>query len=112
MNSKPVVAVPEAAPGWPIGITGSGGNGLQLPIGRRPSGCVGREMHHDRPVRHLPIRYGAAGRRFRRNQRRLFHRGLPSISTVPRYQAGLVTTLLEHFRAIETDLDFETPAWP
>lgn len=90
MDSSCVVTVLEAGPGLADpGLLAQTANGLQLPIGAgSPLVERYRTRLTDRPVRHLPIVRGATVGGSGAINGGYFCRGLPAISTVPRYQAG------------------------
>lgn len=107
-----VVTVLEAGPGLAdaelLELTT---NGLRLPIGAG-SRLVQRYQTQltDRPVRRVPIVRGATVGGCGAVNGGYFCRGLPrdfDRATVPGWAWADV---LDHFRAIETDLDFDTPA--
>ncbi len=106
------VTVLEAGPGLTDpGLLAQTVNGLQLPIG------VGSPLVHryltkltDRPVRQLPIVRGATIGGSGAVNGGYFCRGLPSDFDGIGVPGWAWSDVLDHFRAIETDLDFDTPA--
>ena len=86
-------------------------NGLQLPIGAG-SPLVHRYLTRltDRPARQLPIVRGATIGGSGAVNGGYFCRGLPSDFDGFGVPGWAWSDVLDHFRAIETDLDFDTPA--
>ncbi len=111
MDSSCVVTVLEAGPGLADpGLLAQTANGLQLPIGAgSPLVERYRTRLTDRPVRHLPIVRGATVGGSGAINGGYFCRGLPSDFDRASIPGWAWSDVLEHFRAIETDLDFETP---
>jgi predicted dehydrogenase (TIGR03970 family) len=106
------VTVLEAGPGLTDpGFLTQTANGLQLPIG------VGSPLVHryltkltDRPARQLPIVRGATIGGSGAVNGGYFCRGLPGDFDGIGLPGWAWSDVLDHFRAIETDLDFDTPA--
>ena len=106
------VTVLEAGPGLTDpGLLAQTANGLQLPIG------VGSPLVHryltkltDRPARQLPIVRGATIGGSGAVNGGYFCRGLPADFDGIGLPGWAWSDVLDHFRAIETDLDFDTPA--
>ena len=86
-------------------------NGLQLPIGIS-SPLVQRYLTRltDRPARQLPIVRGATIGGSGAVNGGYFCRGLPADFDGFGLPGWAWSDVLDHFRAIETDLDFDTPA--
>ncbi|CAM4124001.1 Alcohol dehydrogenase [acceptor] [Mycobacterium basiliense] len=86
-------------------------NGLQLPLGAA-SPLVRRYQTQltDRPVRQAPIVRGATIGGSGAVNGGYFCRGLPRDFDRAAIPGWAWSDVLEHFRAIETDLDFDTPA--
>ncbi|HUH70656.1 MAG TPA: mycofactocin system GMC family oxidoreductase MftG [Mycobacterium sp.] len=86
-------------------------NGLVLPIGAG-SPLVQRYQTRltDRPVRQLPIVRGATVGGSGAINGGYFCRGLPRDFDGPAIPGWAWSDVLDHFRAIETDLDFDGPA--
>lgn len=110
VDSSRVVTVLEAGPGLAdpelLALTA---NGLQLPIGIG-SPLVQRylTMLTDRPPRGLPIVRGATVGGSGAVNGGYFCRGRPRDFDRPAIPGWAWSDVLEHFRAIETDLDFDT----
>jgi choline dehydrogenase len=86
-------------------------NGLQLPIGASsPLVQRYRTRITDRPVRELPIVRGATVGGSGAINGGYFCRGLPSDFDRAAIPGWAWSDVLQHFRAIETDLDFNGPA--
>jgi predicted dehydrogenase (TIGR03970 family) len=106
------VTVLEAGPGLANPeLLAQTANGLQLPIG------VGSPLVHryltrltDRPVRQLPIVRGATIGGSGAVNGGYFCRGLPADFDGMGLPGWAWSDVLDHFRAIETDLDFDGPA--
>jgi predicted dehydrogenase (TIGR03970 family) len=106
------VTVLEAGPGLTApGLLAQTANGLQLPIG------VGSPLVHrfltrltDRPARQLPIVRGTTIGGSGAVNGGYFCRGLPADFDGIGLPGWGWFDVLDHFRAIETDLDFYTPA--
>jgi predicted dehydrogenase (TIGR03970 family) len=106
------VTVLEAGPGLTDpGLLAQTANGLQLPIG------VGSPLVHrfltkltDRPARQLPIVRGTTIGGSGAVNGGYFCRGLPADFDGIGLPGWGWFDVLDHFRAIETDLDFYTPA--
>jgi predicted dehydrogenase (TIGR03970 family) len=106
------VTVLEAGPGLADpGLLARTANGLQLPIGAR-SPLVQRYLTKltDHPARQLPIVRGATVGGSGAVNGGYFCRGLPADFERSNLPGWGWSEVLEHFRAIETDLDFNTPA--
>ncbi len=107
-----VVTVLEAGPGLddPT-LLARTANGLQLPIGV-DSPLVARYLTKltDQPARQLPIVRGATVGGSGAVNGGYFCRGLPSDFDRYGIPGWAWSDVLDHFRAIETDLDFDTPA--
>ncbi len=106
------VTVLEAGPGLTDpGLLARTVNGLQLPIGV-DSPLVHRYLTKltDRPVRQLPIVRGATVGGSGAVNGGYFCRGLPGDFDRIGVPGWAWSDVLDHFRAIETDLDFGTPA--
>jgi predicted dehydrogenase (TIGR03970 family) len=107
-----VVTVLEAGPGLDDpALLARTANGLQLPIGV-DSPLVARYLTKltDRPARQLPIVRGATVGGSGAVNGGYFCRGLPSDFDGYGIPGWAWSDVLDHFRAIETDLDFDTPA--
>ncbi|OBF79968.1 dehydrogenase [Mycobacterium sp. 852002-51163_SCH5372311] len=105
------VTVLEAGPGLADpGLLAQTANGLQLPIGVR-SPLVHRYLTKltDRPARQLPIVRGATVGGSGAVNGGYFCRALPRDFDRNTLPGWAWSDVLEHFRAIETDLDFDTP---
>ena len=106
------VTVLEAGPGLTDpGLLAQTANGLQLPIGAA-SPLVQRYQTQltDRPARQLPIVRGATVGGSGAVNGGYFCRGLPRDFDGNEIPGWAWSDVLDHFRAIETDLDFDTPA--
>jgi predicted dehydrogenase (TIGR03970 family) len=106
------VTVLEAGPGLDNPrFLAQAANGLQLPIGVR-SPLVQRYLTTltDRPARRLPIVRGATVGGSGAVNGGYFCRGLPRDFDRNEIPGWAWSDVLEHFRAIETDLDFDTSA--
>jgi predicted dehydrogenase (TIGR03970 family) len=106
------VTVLEAGPGLDDpGLLAQTANGLQLPIGAG-SPLVQRYQTQltDRPVRQRPIVRGTTVGGSGAVNGGYFCRGLPRDFERAAIPGWAWSDVLEHFRAIETDLDFDTPA--
>ncbi|MGA9678691.1 MAG: mycofactocin system GMC family oxidoreductase MftG [Mycobacterium sp.] len=106
------VTVLEAGPGLTDpGLLAQTANGLQLPIGVS-SPLVHRYLTKltDRPARQLPIVRGATVGGSGAVNGGYFCRGLPADFDGIGLPGWAWSDVLDHFRAIETDLDFNTPA--
>jgi len=106
------VTVLEAGPGLADpGLLAQTANGLQLPIGVR-SPLVRRYLTKltDRPARQLPIVRGATVGGSGAVNGGYFCRALPCDFDRNEMPGWAWSDVLEHFRAIETDLDFDTSA--
>lgn len=106
------VTVVEAGPGLADqALLARTANGSQLPIGAG-SRLVHRYQSQltDRPVRRLPIVRGAAIGGSGAVNGGYFCRALPRDFESYSIPGWAWSDALEHFRAIETDLDFDTPA--
>ncbi len=106
------VTVLEAGPGLgDPGLLAQTANGLQLPIGAG-SPLVQRYQTQltDHPVRRLPIVRGATVGGSGAVNGGYFCRGLPRDFERAAIPGWAWSDVLEHFRAIETDLDFDTSA--
>ncbi|SPM32865.1 Choline dehydrogenase or related flavoprotein, partial [Mycobacterium rhizamassiliense] len=106
------VTVIEAGPGLEDpGLLAQTTNGLQLPIGAG-SPLVQRYETRltDRPVRLVPIVRGATVGGSGAINGGYFCRGLPRDFEWPAIAGWGWSDVIEHFRAIETDLDFASPA--
>jgi predicted dehydrogenase (TIGR03970 family) len=106
------VTVLEAGPGLgDAGLLAATTNGLQLPIGAG-SPLVQRYQTRltDRPVRQFPIVRGATVGGSGAVNGGYFCRGLPRDFDRAAIPGWAWADVLAHFRAIETDLDFDTPA--
>jgi choline dehydrogenase len=106
------VTVLEAGPGLADpGLLAQTTNGLQLPIGAG-SPLVQRYQTRltDRPVRELPIVRGATVGGSGAINGGYFCRGLPRDFDRAAIPGWAWSDVLDHFRAIETDLDFDGPA--
>jgi choline dehydrogenase len=106
------VTVLEAGPGLDDpGLLAQTTNGLQLPIGD-DSPLVQRYQSRltDRPVRQLPIVRGATVGGSGAINGGYFCRGLPRDFDRAAIPGWAWSDVLEHFRAVETDLDFDGPA--
>ena len=107
-----VVTVLEAGPALADpGLLAQTTNGLQLPIGAG-SPLVQRYQTRltDRPVRQLPIVRGATVGGSGAINGGYFCRGLPHDFDRAAIPGWAWSDVLDHFRAIETDLDFDGPA--
>ncbi|MDT5223203.1 MAG: hypothetical protein QOG19_610 [Mycobacterium sp.] len=106
------VTVLEAGPGLSdVDLQARTGNGLQLPIGAgSPLAKRYLTTLTDHPARRLPIVRGAAVGGSGAVNGGYFCRGLPDDFDRHRLPGWAWTDVLDHFRAIETDLDFDTPA--
>jgi predicted dehydrogenase (TIGR03970 family) len=106
------VTVLEAGPGLADPeLLAQTANGLQLPIGAG-SPLVQRYLTRltDQPARQLPIVRGATVGGSGAVNGGYFCRGLPADFDRANIPGWAWSDVLEHFRAIETDLDFDTPA--
>ncbi len=106
------VTVLEAGPGLADpGLLAQTSNGLQLPIGTG-SPLVRRYLTKltDRPARRLPIVRGATVGGSGAVNGGYFCRALPGDFDRIGLPGWAWSDVLDHFRAIETDLDFDTPA--
>jgi predicted dehydrogenase (TIGR03970 family) len=106
------VTILEAGPGLTDpGLLAQTANGLQLPIGVG-SPLVQRYLTKltDRPARQLPIVRGATIGGSGAVNGGYFCRGLPGDFDGIGLPGWAWSDVLDHFRAIETDLDFDTPA--
>ena len=106
------VTVLEAGPGLADpALLARTANGLQLPIGSG-SPLVQRYLTKltDRPARKLPIVRGATVGGSGAVNGGYFCRGLPADFDGIGLPGWAWSDVLDHFRAIETDLDFDTPA--
>ena len=106
------VTVLEAGPGLADpALLARTANGLQLPIGSG-SPLVQRYLTTltDRPARKLPIVRGATVGGSGAVNGGYFCRGLPADFDGIGLPGWAWSDVLDHFRAIETDLDFDTPA--
>jgi predicted dehydrogenase (TIGR03970 family) len=107
-----VVTVLEAGPGLTDpGLLAQTANGLQLPIGVG-SPLVQRYLTKltDRPARRLPIVRGATVGGSGAVNGGYFCRALRGDFDRNKIPGWAWSDVLDHFRAIETDLDFDTPA--
>ncbi|MCV7146603.1 mycofactocin dehydrogenase MftG [Mycobacterium riyadhense] len=107
-----MVTVLEAGPGLADpGVLAQTANGLQLPIGAG-SPLVERYQTQltDRPVRRLAIVRGATLGGSGAINGGYFCRGLPRDFDGYSISGWAWSDVLEHFRAIETDMDFDGPA--
>jgi predicted dehydrogenase (TIGR03970 family) len=106
------VTILEAGPGLADpGLLTRTANGLQLPIGAG-SPLVQRYLAKltEHPARQLPIVRGATVGGSGAVNGGYFCRGLPDDFDRANVPGWGWPDVLEHFRAIETDLDFDTPA--
>jgi predicted dehydrogenase (TIGR03970 family) len=106
------VTVLEAGPGLTdSGLLAQTANGLQLPIGMG-SPLVQRYLTKltERPARQLPIVRGATIGGSGAVNGGYFCRGLPGDFGRAAIPGWAWSDVLDHFRAIETDLDFDGPA--
>jgi predicted dehydrogenase (TIGR03970 family) len=106
------VTVLEAGPGLTDpGLLAQTANGLQLPIGTG-SPLVQRYLTTltERPARQVPIVRGATVGGSSAINGGYFCRGLPGDFDRAAIPGWAWADVLDHFRAIETDLDFDTPA--
>jgi predicted dehydrogenase (TIGR03970 family) len=111
-DSSCAVTVLEAGPGLTDpGLLAQTANGLQLPIGAG-SPLVQRYLTKltDRPARQSPIVRGATVGGSGAVNGGYFCRGLPGDFDRSKIPGWAWSDVLDHFRAIETDLDFDTPA--
>ena len=111
-DSSRTVTVLEAGPGLADPeLRAQTTNGLQLPIGTG-SPIVHRYLTKltDRPARQLPIVRGATIGGSGAVNGGYFCRGLPADFDGFGLPGWAWSDVLDHFRAIETDLDFDTPA--
>jgi choline dehydrogenase len=111
-DSSCTVTVIEAGPGLADpGLLAQSANGLQLPIGAG-SPLVQRYQTRltDRPVRLAPIVRGATVGGSGAINGGYFCRGLPQDFDRAGVPGWTWSDVIEHFRAIETDLDFAGPA--
>jgi predicted dehydrogenase (TIGR03970 family) len=111
-DSGRTVTVLEAGPGLTDPeLLAQTANGLQLPIGAG-SPLVHRYLTRltDRPVRQLPIVRGATIGGSGAVNGGYFCRGLPGDFDGMGLPGWAWPDVLDHFRAIETDLDFDTAA--
>ncbi|CQD06498.1 dehydrogenase [Mycobacterium lentiflavum] len=107
-----VVTVLEAGPALADpALLAQTANGLQLPIGAR-SPLVARFTSRitDQPVRELPIVRGATLGGSGAVNGGYFCRGLPGDFDRAAIPGWAWSDVIDHFRAIETDLDFSGPA--
>jgi predicted dehydrogenase (TIGR03970 family) len=114
LSADPSCAVTllEAGPGLADpGLLAQTANGLQLPIGTG-SPLVQRYLTTltERPARRLPIVRGATVGGSGAINGGYFCRGLPGDFDRAAIPGWAWSEVLDHFRAIETDLDFDTPA--
>jgi predicted dehydrogenase (TIGR03970 family) len=111
-DSGCVVTVLEAGPGLADpGLLAQTANGLQLPIGTG-SPLVQRYLTKltDQPARQLPIVRGATVGGSGAVNGGYFCRGLSGDFDRNKIPGWAWSDVLDHFRAIETDLDFDGPA--
>lgn len=111
VDSGCVVRVLEAGPGLnDADLVAQAANGLQLPIGLG-SPLVRRYLTTltDRPARKLPIVRGATIGGSGAVNGGYFCRGLPADFDRNQIPGWAWSDVIDHFRAIETDLDFDTP---
>jgi predicted dehydrogenase (TIGR03970 family) len=111
-ESRCAVTVLEAGPGLADpALLALAANGLQLPIGSG-SPLVRRYLTQltDRPARKVPIVRGATVGGSGAVNGGYFCRGLPADFDGYALPGWAWSDVLDHFRAIETDLDFDTPA--
>jgi predicted dehydrogenase (TIGR03970 family) len=111
-DSSRTVTILEAGPGLTEPeLLAQTANGLQLPIGLS-SPLVHRYLTRltDHPARQLPIVRGATIGGSGAVNGGYFCRGLPGDFDGIGLPGWAWSDVLDHFRAIETDLDFDTPA--
>jgi predicted dehydrogenase (TIGR03970 family) len=107
-----MVTVLETGPGLADpALVAQAANGLQLPIGAG-SPLIQRYLTTltDRPARKLPIVRGATVGGSGAVNGGYFCRGLPGDFDRNEIPGWAWSDVLDHYRAIETDLDFDTPA--
>lgn len=112
VDSRCAVTVLEAGPGLDDAqLVAQAANGLQLPIGVG-SPLVRRYLTTltDQPARKLPIVRGATIGGSGAVNGGYFCRGLPADFDRNQIPGWAWSDVIDHFRAIETDLDFDTPA--